>query len=108
MVAFIVNTISTFSTSAKADLLKGLGESRGGIFSTALPVHHCLAVISARAKKMDFEVFALQGKLVIQRRGCATPQQMVHSDPKKGNTWITGLPVSKANTLAATMRVTSH
>ena len=108
MVAFTVDTTNAFNTAVKAALVKGLGESQGGIFSTALPVHHCIGIIAARAQKMGLVAFALRGKLVIQQRDCAVPQQLLRSSPEKGNEWVAGLPVSKANALAATMRVASR
>lgn len=108
MTTFTVNTTNAFDSSVKAALLKGLGQSQGGVFHPALPTHHCVEVIAARAKKMGLTVFALRGKLVVQKRGCAIPQQLCTSCPEKGNKWITGLPVSKANTLAATMRIASR
>ena len=107
MVAFVVDTISTFDSAVKQALIERLGESQGGLFYPALPTHHCVGVIAARAKKMGLVAFALKGKLVVQRRGCAVPQQMVYSCPEMGNQWITGVAVNRNNTLAAAMRVAS-
>ena len=107
MVAFIVDTISTFDSAVKQALIERLGESQGGLFYPALPTHHCVGVIAARAKKMGLVAFALKGKLVVQRQDCVVPQQLCTSCPSLGNKWITGIPVTRNNTLAAAMRVAS-
>ena len=108
MVAFTVDTTNAFDSSVKPALIEGLGESQGGLFQPTLPVHHCVQVIAARAQKMGFNAFALRGKLVVQQRDCAVPQQLVQSCPERGNKWVAGLPVTRSNTLAAAMRVASR
>lgn len=108
MASFAVDTIGAFDATTKAALTRGLGEFRSGVFcSGTLPMPHCIGVIAARAQRLGLQLFALRGKLVIQRRGHATPMQLARSCPILGNQWVTGLPVTAGNTLAAALRVAS-